>query len=55
MREAEDGGMAPAELVRRLACFRNARHVEIVGAGHMVHFDAPDELNQAIAEFLAST
>jgi pimeloyl-ACP methyl ester carboxylesterase len=53
--DTESGGMAPEERARRVACFRNARHVEIAGAGHMVHFDAPDELNQAIAEFLAST
>jgi len=54
MPDAEDGGMAPEELARRLACFQNARHVEIACAGHMVHFDAPDELNRAIAEFLDS-
>jgi pimeloyl-ACP methyl ester carboxylesterase len=54
MRDAEDGGMAPEELARRLACFRHARHVEIAGAGHMVHFDAPGELNLAIVDFLAT-
>ena len=54
MQDAEDGGMAPDELARRLACFRGARHVEIAGAGHMVHFDAPNELNRVIAEFLGS-
>ena len=41
------------ELERRLACFRDARHVEIPEAGHMVHFDQPDSLNQAIEHFLA--
>jgi pimeloyl-ACP methyl ester carboxylesterase len=46
--------MSPEEKTRRVACFRNARHVDIAGAGHMVHFDAPDELNRAIAEFLDS-
>jgi pimeloyl-ACP methyl ester carboxylesterase len=54
MLDAEDGPMPPAELARRLARFRNARHVEIASAGHMVHFDAPDELNRAIAQFLAA-
>jgi pimeloyl-ACP methyl ester carboxylesterase len=52
MIDAEDGGMTPEERARRVACFENARHVEIAGAGHMVHFDAPDELNRAIVEFL---
>ena len=54
MKAAEDGGMSPAERLRRVACFRDARHVEIADAGHMVHFDAPEELNRAILEFLAS-
>jgi len=45
---------AVEERARRVACFTNARHVEIAGAGHMVHFDAPDELNRAIGDFLAS-
>jgi pimeloyl-ACP methyl ester carboxylesterase len=54
MRDAEEGGMAPAELARRLACFRHARHVEIGGAGHMVHFDAPEELNRVIGGFLST-
>ena len=34
------------------ACFRDARFVEIPGAGHMVHFDRPRELVTAIREFL---
>jgi pimeloyl-ACP methyl ester carboxylesterase len=54
MKQAEDGGMSPREKARRVACFRGARHVDIEGAGHMVHFDAPGELNRAIAEFLDS-
>jgi pimeloyl-ACP methyl ester carboxylesterase len=53
MREADDGGMTPAERARRVARFRTARHVDIADAGHMVHFDAPDRLNRAIADFLA--
>jgi pimeloyl-ACP methyl ester carboxylesterase len=40
------------ELERRLACFRNARHVEIPDAGHMIHFDQPALLNQRIGDFL---
>jgi pimeloyl-ACP methyl ester carboxylesterase len=52
MKEAEDGGMSPQERERRIACFANARHVDIADAGHMVHFDAPDELDRVIVEFL---
>lgn len=54
MPDTQEGGMTPAERARRVACFENARHVEIAGAGHMIHFDAPDELNRAIVEFLAA-
>ena len=36
--------LEPDDLARRLACFRDARFVEIPGAGHMVHFDRPREL-----------
>ncbi len=42
----------PGDLRRRLACFPDARLVEIPGAGHMVHFDRPRELLAAIREFL---
>jgi len=43
----------PDDLQRRLACFRDARFVEIEGAGHMVHFDRPRELLQHVRSFLA--
>lgn len=43
------------DLARRVACFRNARFVEIPGAGHMVHFDRLRELVTAIREFLLTT
>jgi pimeloyl-ACP methyl ester carboxylesterase len=42
----------PADLERRLACFRDVRFVEIPGAGHMVHFDRPQELLAAMRTFL---
>jgi pimeloyl-ACP methyl ester carboxylesterase len=45
--------LAPNELERRLAKFSDVACVEIEGAGHMIHFDAPDALNTAIADFLA--
>jgi len=48
-----DGPMSTAERDRRLACFADVELTEIDGAGHMVHFDAPAELNDAIAGFLA--
>jgi pimeloyl-ACP methyl ester carboxylesterase len=44
--------LEPDDLGRRLACFRNARFVEIAGAGHMVHFDRPRELLRAMRDFL---
>lgn len=53
----EDSAMPASELERRLALFRGARsvrHVELTGAGHMVHYDAPRALAEAIAEFLGS-
>lgn len=40
------------ELERRLGLFSDVRCVEIPGAGHMIHFDAPEALNAAIADFL---
>jgi len=42
----------PDDLRQRLACFREARFVEIAGAGHMVHFDRLRELVTAIRRFL---
>jgi pimeloyl-ACP methyl ester carboxylesterase len=47
--------LAPSELERRLALFADVECVEIPGAGHMVHFDAPGPLNAAIDDFLRST
>ena len=42
----------PEEIRRRMALFRDAHHVEIPGAGHHVHFDAPVELVRVLQEFL---
>lgn len=42
----------PEEIARRVALFRRGRHEEIEGAGHMVHYDAPDRLVQSIRRFL---
>ena len=42
----------PDDLARRVAVFKDAQLVEIAGAGHMVHFDRPDELAEAMRAFL---
>jgi pimeloyl-ACP methyl ester carboxylesterase len=49
-----DGPMPPAELDRRLSNFADVRCAEIEGAGHMVHYDRPSELNDVIDRFLAT-
>ena len=43
---------APEEITRRVGLFRNANHVEIAEAGHMIHLDAPDRLTEIIRERL---
>ncbi|WP_366514949.1 alpha/beta fold hydrolase [Solimonas terrae] len=40
------------EMPARRACFRDHRHVVIAGAGHMLHFDAPQATAAAIRAFL---
>ncbi len=47
-----DGRFAEGDLADRLRCFRNVAHVSIANAGHMVHFDAPELLVDAIERFL---
>lgn len=42
-------------LADRLSNFSDVRYVEIAGAGHMLPYDKPDDLNTAIAEFLKTT
>ncbi len=42
----------PAEIARRVALFRRGEHEEIEGAGHMVHYDAPDQLVESIRGFM---
>jgi pimeloyl-ACP methyl ester carboxylesterase len=44
--------LPPDELARRLACFRDVDCVEIPGAGHMIHFDTPGPLNDAVERWL---
>jgi pimeloyl-ACP methyl ester carboxylesterase len=47
-----DGRYRTADLAARLACFADAEHVSIEQAGHMLHFDAPDELAATVRDFL---
>ncbi|MEW6167619.1 MAG: alpha/beta hydrolase [Pseudomonadota bacterium] len=42
------------EMAQRRACFRDRRELSIPGAGHMLHFDAPQATGDAIAAFLAA-
>ena len=42
----------PAEIARRVALFRRGEHEEIAEAGHMVHYDAPDQLVASVRSFL---
>lgn len=51
--DAEEHGLHDEETERRRRLFRHARHVSIPGAGHMLHYDQPALLNQALREFLA--
>jgi pimeloyl-ACP methyl ester carboxylesterase len=46
------GRFTDEDFSERLACFRSAKHVRIADAGHMVHFDAPEQLIAAIEGFL---
>lgn len=39
------------ETAARRACFRDHRQVVIANAGHMLHFDAPEETAQALLDF----
>jgi pimeloyl-ACP methyl ester carboxylesterase len=47
-----DGRFAPGELQSRVRCFADAEHVTFHDAGHMVHYDRPAALTEAVAEFL---
>ena len=49
-----DDNVHRQETERRVALFRDAVHVEIKGAGHMIHYDQPEALNQSLSDFLAA-
>ncbi len=41
-----------SELARRQRLFQQAQHQVIHGAGHMIHYDEPEKLNEVIRRFL---
>ena len=41
-------------LKRRQGLFKDARHVVIEGAGHMLHYDQPELLASTLRDFLKS-
>ncbi len=46
------GEFAPGELEARIRCFPDHEHVALPRAGHMVHYDQPEALTRAMADFL---
>ncbi|MCI0749615.1 MAG: alpha/beta hydrolase, partial [Nevskiales bacterium] len=54
--DGEESALAKAipreEIVRRRAAFRRHREAALPGAGHMLHFDAPEDTARNIAAFL---
>jgi pimeloyl-ACP methyl ester carboxylesterase len=44
--------ISAGEMAQRRGCFRDHRQMRIEGAGHMLHFDAPEATACAIAAFL---
>ena len=43
-----------AEIERWVSLFRDGSQAEIEGAGHHIHFDAPDKLIDLMRRFLAT-
>ena len=43
------------ELARRVALIAGAKSIVLKGAGHMVHYDAPDAFSQAVLDFLSAS
>lgn len=49
---AERVKMTDEQFAARLALFSDIEHVELPEAGHMVHFDQPERINQLVNDFL---
>jgi pimeloyl-ACP methyl ester carboxylesterase len=47
-----DNDLHERETERRRRLFKDARHTAIDGAGHMIHYDQPDALNDCLRAFL---
>lgn len=47
-----EGPMSPEEMARRVGLFANATLVQMEGAGHMIHYDCPDDLETVVASFV---
>ena len=43
------------ELARRVALIADAQSIVLEGAGHMVHYDAPNAFSQALLDFLSAS
>ena len=41
-----------SELERREKIFKNARQHVVEGAGHMLHYDQPESVNELVKSFL---
>ncbi|MBK7860202.1 MAG: alpha/beta hydrolase [Archangiaceae bacterium] len=50
---AEDALSSPQRMGEMAALMPKARHVVIAGAGHLANLEAPQEVNAALAEFIA--
>jgi pimeloyl-ACP methyl ester carboxylesterase len=46
-------GWHPADEAERAACLKDARHLELPNAGHMMHWTAPDALAANLLAFFA--
>jgi pimeloyl-ACP methyl ester carboxylesterase len=50
-----DGAVTPSSATKLRQCFANSRLVIFDGVGHLPYEEIPEEFNQAVTAFLAST